>query len=128
MKLKPGFSILELLIAGAMITVIAAGGLAAFSFYQKQVIDQSRAKAEINLEGAAGDSAYARFIDDESDIWNRIYQSENRSYASSVVLVPLFDSETSRREGNNINCVGSVSSSDLGVIELDECDGLPQLL
>jgi type II secretory pathway pseudopilin PulG len=127
MKLKPGFSILELLIAGAMITVIAAGGLAAFSFYQKQVIDQSRAKAEINLEGAAGDSAYARFIDDESDIWNRIYQSENRSYASSVVLVPLFDPETSRREGNNINCVGSVSSSDLGVIELDECDGLTSI-
>jgi len=124
MKLKPGFSILELLIAGAMITVIAAGGLAAFSFYQKQVIDQSRAKAEINLEGAAGDSAYARFIDDESDIWNRIYQSENRSYTSSVVLVPLFDPETSRREGNNINCVGSVSSSDIGVIELDECDGI----
>jgi len=31
---------------------------------------------------------------------------------------------TSRREGNNINCIGSVSSSDLGVIELSECDGV----
>ena len=124
MTLKPGFSILELLIAGAIITMIAAGGLAAFSFYQTQVIGQSRAKAEINLEGAAGDSAYARFINDELDIWTRIYQSENRSYASSVVLIPLFDSVTSRREGNNINCIGSVSSSDLGVIELSECDGV----
>ena len=124
MTLKPGFSILELLIAGAIITMIAAGGLAAFSFYQTQVIGQSRAKAEINLEGAAGDSAYARFINDEPDIWARIYQSENRSYASSVVLIPLFDPVTSRREGNNVNCIGSVSSSDLGVIELSECDGV----
>jgi len=124
MKLKPGFSILELLIAGAIITVIAAGGLAAFSFYQQQVIGQSRAKAEINLEGAAGDSAYARFIGDESEIWKRIYQSDNRSYSSSVVLVPLFGPDTQRREGNSVNCVGSVSSTDLTAIELDACDAL----
>ena len=68
LRVIPGFSLIELIVASAVIALVGAGTLAAISFFEQTTVNSSNQKAEKNLLTNVIDEAHSQFTRNPAEL------------------------------------------------------------
>ena len=111
-----GFSLVELVVAAAIIAMVGAGTLAAIAFFEQTTVDSSNQKAAKNLLTNVIDQAHSTFTEDleefNSDIndGNDSLDATSRGITANAYINPVLG-DADRFSGQNPEC--AIESADL---------------
>jgi len=111
-----GFSLVELVVAAAIIAMVGAGTLAAIAFFEQTTVDSSNQKAAKNLLTNVIDQAHSTFTQDlggfNSDIndGNNSLDATSRGITANAYINPVLG-DADRFSGQNPEC--AIESADL---------------